>query len=214
MSSGMIRDPLADHLITPRNAALILIDYQPAQFATVRSMDPELLLKNVVSTVKTAKTFGLPIVLCLLGTGLRFGEFAGLRVRRVHLDRALPVLQVVDTRYQAGQLAVASSPVPRATLASAKFHWLLWWSRRFAAGCRPKLTVTLWSLPVQAAGTGCLLAHGRPCRETTFAASTRMQPTAPKPTWRICDFADLTIFGTASRPGWRTRASPPGSSMS
>jgi nicotinamidase-related amidase len=62
MSSGTIRDPLADHLITPRNAALILIDHQPEQFATVRSMDPELLLNNVVSTVKTAKTFGLPIV--------------------------------------------------------------------------------------------------------------------------------------------------------
>jgi hypothetical protein len=50
MSSSAIRDPLADHLITPQNAALILIDYQPAQFAMVRSMDPELLLKNVVST--------------------------------------------------------------------------------------------------------------------------------------------------------------------
>ena len=62
MSSGVVRDPLADHLITPQNAALILIDYQPAQFATVRSMDPELLLKNIVSTVNTAKTFALPIV--------------------------------------------------------------------------------------------------------------------------------------------------------
>jgi nicotinamidase-related amidase len=62
MSSGTIRDPLTDHLITPQNAALILIDYQPAQFATVRSMDPELLLKNIVSTVNTARTFGLPIV--------------------------------------------------------------------------------------------------------------------------------------------------------
>jgi integrase len=31
-------------------------------------------------------------VLCLLGTGLRFGELAGLRRRRVHLDRRLPVL--------------------------------------------------------------------------------------------------------------------------
>jgi nicotinamidase-related amidase len=62
MSSSVIRDPLADHLITPQNAALILIDYQPSQFATVRSMDPELLLKNIVTTVKTAKTFRLPIV--------------------------------------------------------------------------------------------------------------------------------------------------------
>jgi len=37
-------------------------------------------------------------MLCLLGTGLRFGEYAGLRHRRVHLDRVVPVLQVVDTQ--------------------------------------------------------------------------------------------------------------------
>ena len=53
-----IRDPLADHLITPQNAALVLIDYQPSQFAAVRSMDPDLLLENIVSTVKLAKLFG------------------------------------------------------------------------------------------------------------------------------------------------------------
>jgi hypothetical protein len=31
MTSAPVRDPLADHLITPQNAALLLIDYQPAQ---------------------------------------------------------------------------------------------------------------------------------------------------------------------------------------
>jgi len=62
MASAPIRDQLGDHLITPENAALVLIDYQPSQFATVRSMDPALLLKNIVSTVKAAKAFGLPIV--------------------------------------------------------------------------------------------------------------------------------------------------------
>src|SRR4029077_4211996 len=62
MTSQAIRDPLADHLITPQNAALVLIDYQPSQFGTVRSMDPDLLLKNIVSTVKAARMFGLPIV--------------------------------------------------------------------------------------------------------------------------------------------------------
>jgi integrase len=41
-------------------------------------------------------------VLVFLGTGLRFGELAGLRWRRVHLDRPVPVLQVVEVRYQAG----------------------------------------------------------------------------------------------------------------
>jgi nicotinamidase-related amidase len=62
MSSAPIRDPLSDHLITPQNSALILIDYQPSQFAAVRSMDQDLLLKNIVSTVKLANLFGVPIV--------------------------------------------------------------------------------------------------------------------------------------------------------
>ena len=39
MASAPIRDQVGDHLITPQNAALVLIDYQPSQFATVRSMD-------------------------------------------------------------------------------------------------------------------------------------------------------------------------------
>jgi nicotinamidase-related amidase len=62
MASAPIRDPLSDHLITPQNSALILIDYQPSQFAAVRSMDQDLLLENIVSTVKVANLFGIPIV--------------------------------------------------------------------------------------------------------------------------------------------------------
>jgi integrase len=52
-------------------------------------------------------------VLCLIGTGLRFGEFAGLRSHRVHLDHAMPVLQVVDTRYQAGRFGSGFKPRPK-----------------------------------------------------------------------------------------------------
>jgi nicotinamidase-related amidase len=62
MTSAPVRDPLADHLITPQNATFVLIDYQPAQIAAVRSMDHDLLLKNAVSTVRTIKTFGVPVV--------------------------------------------------------------------------------------------------------------------------------------------------------
>jgi hypothetical protein len=51
-------DPLADHLITPQNAALVLIDYQPDRVSAVRSMDQDLLVENIVSTVKLAKLFG------------------------------------------------------------------------------------------------------------------------------------------------------------
>jgi nicotinamidase-related amidase len=62
MANAPLRDQAADHLLTPKNAALVVIDYQPSQFATVRSIGTDLLLKNIVSTVKTVKTFGLPII--------------------------------------------------------------------------------------------------------------------------------------------------------
>ncbi len=61
-SSSVIRDPVADHLLTPENSALVVIDYQPPQVAAMRSMDRDLLVKNIVSTVKIARLFGLPIV--------------------------------------------------------------------------------------------------------------------------------------------------------
>ncbi|HKB34107.1 MAG TPA: hydrolase [Candidatus Dormibacteraeota bacterium] len=58
----VIRDQVGDHLLTPKNSVLVVIDYQPSQLAGVRSMDRDLLLKNVVSTAKVAKLFGVPIV--------------------------------------------------------------------------------------------------------------------------------------------------------
>jgi nicotinamidase-related amidase len=62
MTSLPVRDQLGDHLLTSQNSALILIDYQPPQFSAVHSMDPDLLLENIVSTVRTARAFDLPIV--------------------------------------------------------------------------------------------------------------------------------------------------------
>src|SRR6201999_576301 len=62
MTSTPIRDQSTDPLLTPQNAALLVIDYQPSQFAGVRSIDHDLLLENIVSTVRLAKAFDLPIV--------------------------------------------------------------------------------------------------------------------------------------------------------
>ena len=62
MASLPVRDPIGDHLLTPQNATLVVIDYQPSQFAGVTSMDRDRLLENIVSTVRTAKAFDLPIV--------------------------------------------------------------------------------------------------------------------------------------------------------
>ena len=50
MAGLPVRDSVGDHLLTPQNSALVVIDYRPSQFAAVRSMDPGLLLENIVST--------------------------------------------------------------------------------------------------------------------------------------------------------------------
>jgi hypothetical protein len=56
-------------------------------------------------------------VIILLGTGLRFGEFAGLRRRRVHLDRETSVLQVAPIRYQAGKFGSGFKSRPKSPAA-------------------------------------------------------------------------------------------------
>ena len=91
MTSLPVRDPLADHLITPENAAFLFIDYQPSQLATIRSMDAALLLKNAVSTVRAIKTFGVPVVHSTVnvaaGQGPTLPELAGLLAEDKPLDR-------------------------------------------------------------------------------------------------------------------------------
>jgi nicotinamidase-related amidase len=63
MVSEARRDPITDHLLTPQNAALVVIDYQPSQVQTVASMDRGLLVNNIVSVARMARTFELPVVL-------------------------------------------------------------------------------------------------------------------------------------------------------
>lgn len=62
MTSEATRDPIKDHLLTPQNAAFIVIDYQPVQVNSIASMDRPALVKNIVGTAKTAVAYGLPIV--------------------------------------------------------------------------------------------------------------------------------------------------------
>ena len=58
-----IRDPKNDSLLTPQNAVLALIDYQPEQYAGVRSVGQDELLAHVTLLGRVATTFGLPVVL-------------------------------------------------------------------------------------------------------------------------------------------------------
>ncbi|WP_447735175.1 hydrolase [Rhodanobacter soli] len=57
------RDPIADHMLTAQNAALLIIDFQPVQVASIASMNKRLLVANVVAVARTAKLYGVPAVL-------------------------------------------------------------------------------------------------------------------------------------------------------
>lgn len=58
-----IRDPLKDHLLSPQNAVITFIDYQPEQYTGVHSMAHDELLLNVTMLGRVATAFELPVVL-------------------------------------------------------------------------------------------------------------------------------------------------------
>ena len=68
MTSLPGRDALDDHLLTPQNAALVLIDYQDAQINSI-PQDPESYVPNVVALAKVGRLFGLPVVLSTVNHG-------------------------------------------------------------------------------------------------------------------------------------------------
>ncbi|MCW2644268.1 MAG: hypothetical protein QOF87_1832 [Pseudonocardiales bacterium] len=91
MTSEPIRDQVTDRLLTPQNAALVVIDYQPSQIQTVTSMDRDLLLDNIVSVARLAKAFDLPIVLSTVnvanGQGHTVPELRAVLFDNPEIDR-------------------------------------------------------------------------------------------------------------------------------
>jgi nicotinamidase-related amidase len=71
-SPSIIRDPIADALLTPQNAALVIIDFQPVQVASIVSMERRELIANVVAVARAATLYKLPVVLSTVNvtTGL------------------------------------------------------------------------------------------------------------------------------------------------
>ncbi len=59
MVSQLIRDAAKDHLLTPKNSALLIIDYQPVQLNLIASMDLQRLIDNIVGVAKPGHTAGL-----------------------------------------------------------------------------------------------------------------------------------------------------------
>ena len=74
MASLPIRDQKNDHLLTPENSALIVIDYQPVQVNSIASMDRQLLLNNIAGVAQAAKLYELPIVLSTVNVETGFNK--------------------------------------------------------------------------------------------------------------------------------------------
>lgn len=62
-SFAAVRDPVADHLLTPRNAAVLIIDFQPVQVSSIASRDKRQLVANITALARIAKLYDLPVVL-------------------------------------------------------------------------------------------------------------------------------------------------------
>ncbi|GGH58223.1 hydrolase [Rothia aerolata] len=57
-----IRDPKTDHLLSPENAVLAIIDFQPLQVSSVKSRDQKQMVSNVEKLTKIAHLFNIPVV--------------------------------------------------------------------------------------------------------------------------------------------------------
>lgn len=66
------RDPKTDHLLSPANSALVLIDYQPGLIEGTRSISRENLINNAVAAAKVGKLYDLPIVLTTIAVEAGF----------------------------------------------------------------------------------------------------------------------------------------------
>ncbi|HXB28249.1 MAG TPA: hydrolase [Puia sp.] len=72
MSSLKIRDQKTDHLLTPENSTVIIIDYQATQVGSIESTDKYRMVQNVIALARLAKQFKMPLVVSTVNvkTGL------------------------------------------------------------------------------------------------------------------------------------------------
>ena len=65
-----VREPHSDHLLTPSNCVLALIDFQPEQYRTVGSTSHEQIDLNAVTLCKAATAYKVPVVLSTVGVDM------------------------------------------------------------------------------------------------------------------------------------------------
>ncbi len=67
MAAATVRDPKTDHLLSPENSALVLIDYQPGLVDGTFSIERDVLINNVIAMAKAATLYELPVILSTVG---------------------------------------------------------------------------------------------------------------------------------------------------
>ena len=85
-----IRNPEQDWLLTPQNAVIALIDYQPEQYAGVHSMNEDELRLNVTLLGQVATAYKLPVVLTTVYVK------HGMQGTNSELREALPGVDEID----------------------------------------------------------------------------------------------------------------------
>ncbi|MEM7325298.1 MAG: hydrolase [Actinomycetota bacterium] len=87
------RDPKTDHLLTPENSALVLIDYQPGLVDGTFSIERNVLINNVVAMAKAAALYDLPVILSTVGVDAGYQE-----PTIPELTEVLPDITPIDRR--------------------------------------------------------------------------------------------------------------------
>lgn len=90
-SYATIRNPVADHLLTPQNAAVLIIDYQPVQVSSIASRDKRQLVANITALARIARLYELPTVLATVNVA------TGLNQPTIHqLTEVLDGVPIID----------------------------------------------------------------------------------------------------------------------
>jgi hypothetical protein len=143
------------------------------------------------------------MTLCRLGTSRRqrvsvpSGRGRPRRSGRVYLDRPVPVLQVVEVRYQAGgEFGSGFKPRPKSDASIRELPLAPLVIESIRRQLPPTATPTSSSSPAPEAATGSRSARARCCLGTTFAVSTSVRSLAHA----------MTLL--RSIPSWPSRSAP------
>ncbi|TXI03523.1 MAG: hydrolase [Rhizobium sp.] len=85
------RDPFEDHLLTPENTAVVIIDFQPVQVSSIASRPKRELVANITTLARIARLYEIPVVLSTVNVK------TGRNQPTIHqITEALPGIDPID----------------------------------------------------------------------------------------------------------------------